>query len=119
MSFSRKRNWGTGPAEATDAHPVETGDLGEITDGDIKYVIEKAGNDSEISYQEASGAPVEVVSPLGYSVGSFTIILLNISKMIGTGIYSTRKLFIHTCCRHYAYHMIQLLPSSPALVRLD
>jgi hypothetical protein len=28
---------------------------------------------------------------LGYSVGAITIIFLNLSKMIGTGIYSTRK----------------------------
>lgn len=63
----------------------------EIQDGNLKYIIEKGGNDSPPSYQEASGAPVEVNSPLGYSVGPVTIVFLNISKMIGTGVYSTRK----------------------------
>jgi hypothetical protein len=63
----------------------------EVTDGNLKYVVEKGGNDSPISYQEATGAPVEVDSPLGYSVGPLTIIFLNVGKMIGTGVYSTRK----------------------------
>jgi hypothetical protein len=66
-------------------------DSGEITDGSLKYVIEKGGNDSKPSYQEASGAPVEKHSPLGYSVGPVTIIFLNVSMMIGTGVYSTRE----------------------------
>lgn len=64
---------------------------GEFSDGSVHYVVGKAGNDSEVSYQDAVGAPVEVDSPLGYSVGPVTIIFLNISKMIGTGIFSTRK----------------------------
>jgi hypothetical protein len=63
----------------------------EISDGSLHYVVEKGGNDSQPSYQEATGAPVEVNSPLGYEVGAITIIFLNISKMIGTGVYSTRK----------------------------
>lgn len=63
----------------------------EVSDGDLKYVGNKGGNYSNTSYQEASGAPVEVSSPLGYSVGAVTIIFLNINKMIGTGIFSTRK----------------------------
>lgn len=66
-------------------------DEGEVSDGSLQYVVEKSGNTHEVSYQEASGAPVESDSPLGYSVGAITIIFLNLSKMIGTGIYSTRK----------------------------
>ena len=62
----------------------------EISDGNLKFVIKQAGNDSLPSYQEASGAPVEVYSPLGYAVGPVTVAFLNISKMIGTGVYSTR-----------------------------
>ncbi|ORY64479.1 amino acid permease-domain-containing protein [Pseudomassariella vexata] len=62
---------------------------GEISDGSIKYVFEKGGNDAPATCQEATGAPVENNSPLGYSVGPITIIFLNISKMVGTGIYST------------------------------
>lgn len=75
-------------AEATATAPV---DEGEVSDGSLHYVVEKGGNDSQPSYQEATGAPVEVNSPLGYNVGAITIIFLNISKMIGTGVYSTRK----------------------------
>ena len=70
----------------------EASDLdGEVSDGSLKYTREKGGNDSKPSYQEATGAPVETLSPLGYSVGPITIIFLNISKMIGTGVYSTRQ----------------------------
>lgn len=63
----------------------------EVTDGSLHYVAEKSGNDSGTTYQEATGAPVEVNSPLGYNVGPVTIICLNVSMMIGTGIYSTRQ----------------------------
>jgi len=62
----------------------------EFQDGNLKYVGAKAANDSPVSYQEASGAPVETISPLGLNVGSITIVFLNLSKMIGTGIFSTR-----------------------------
>lgn len=72
--------------------PVYAADEGAVSDGSLQYVHEKSGNTNEVSYQEASGAPVESDSPLGYSVGPITIIFLNLSKMIGTGIYSTRKL---------------------------
>lgn len=72
-------------------------DEGEVCDGNFQYVVEKAGNTNEVTYQEASGAPVEVDSPLGLDVGAITIIFLNLSKMIGTGIYSTRKLFAAHC----------------------
>ncbi|KAK4183243.1 high-affinity methionine permease [Podospora australis] len=61
----------------------------EVSDGSLKYTLEKGGNDSKPSYQEASGAPVERSSPLGYTVGPLTIIFLNVSMMIGTGVYST------------------------------
>ncbi|KAG7286728.1 hypothetical protein NEMBOFW57_009040 [Staphylotrichum longicolle] len=61
----------------------------EVSDGSLKYTLEKGGNDSQPSYQEASGAPVERHSPLGYTVGPVTIVFLNVSKMIGTGVYST------------------------------
>lgn len=74
-----------------EAAPVYTVDDGAVSDGSLQYVSEKAGNTNEVSYQEASGAPIETESPLGYSVGAVTIIFLNLSKMIGTGIYSTRK----------------------------
>ncbi|KKY32048.1 putative high affinity methionine permease [Diaporthe ampelina] len=62
----------------------------QVSDGSITYVGEKGGNNAAATYQEASGAPVERDSPLGYAVGPLTILGLNISMMIGTGIYSTQ-----------------------------
>ncbi|KAJ5238163.1 hypothetical protein N7489_008254 [Penicillium chrysogenum] len=62
----------------------------ESSDNDsLQYTTEVGGNTSKATYQEASGAPVEVNSPLGYSVGWVTVIFLNLSKMIGTGVFST------------------------------
>lgn len=74
-----------------------TADQGaEVSDGTLRYVaVGHAGNDSGPTYQEATGAPVEVDSPLGYDVGPVTIIFLNVSMMIGTGVYSTRKPIPH------------------------
>ncbi|WPB00904.1 uncharacterized protein RHO25_005524 [Cercospora beticola] len=56
----------------------------QVSDGDLKYIGEQGGNSSAVGYQEASGAPVETQSPLGYNVGPITIIFLNLSKMVGT-----------------------------------
>ncbi|KAL5321408.1 hypothetical protein ACEPPN_009366 [Leptodophora sp. 'Broadleaf-Isolate-01'] len=61
----------------------------EISDGSLTYVGNQGGNNTSATFQEASGAPVERKSPLGYSVNSFTILFLNINMMIGTGIFST------------------------------
>ncbi len=66
----------------------------EISDGSIKYVGNQGGNNATVTFQEASGAPVEAASPMGYSVNAFTILFLNINMMIGTGIFSTREYFI-------------------------
>ncbi|PGG96465.1 hypothetical protein AJ80_09827 [Polytolypa hystricis UAMH7299] len=60
-----------------------------IADGNLEFVREQGGNDSLPSYQEASGAPVEKQSPLGYQVHTFTLIFLNIGQMVGTGVFST------------------------------
>ncbi|KAK8040249.1 High-affinity methionine permease [Apiospora marii] len=57
--------------------------------GSLQYVAGAGGNDAPSTYQIATGAPVEDNSPLGYNVGPVTIVFLNISMMIGTGIYST------------------------------
>ncbi|AEO64684.1 uncharacterized protein THITE_2042402 [Thermothielavioides terrestris NRRL 8126] len=78
-----------GPDEGQQASGLARVDSAEVTDGSLQYTLEKGGNDSVPSYQEASGAPVERDSPLGYDVGAVTIIFLNVSKMIGTGVYST------------------------------
>lgn len=56
-----------------------------------QFISEVGGNNAPPTYQDASGAPVESQSPLGYSVGPVTITLLNITMMIGAGIYSTRS----------------------------
>ncbi|KAL4757200.1 amino acid/polyamine transporter I [Aspergillus foveolatus] len=55
----------------------------------VQYISERDGNDAPPTYQDASGAPVENNSPLGYSVGPVTITLLNITMMIRARIYST------------------------------
>ncbi|KAF4970846.1 hypothetical protein FSARC_2212 [Fusarium sarcochroum] len=90
MSFWR-RPFGDRKAATAEASERGKDNGGEISDGSFHYVAQKAGNNSEVSYQEAVGAPVEANSPLGYSVGPVTIVFLNISKMIGTGVFSTRE----------------------------
>lgn len=59
-------------------------------DGSLEFVHDYGGNESKPSYQEASGVPVENISPLGLQVNWFTTIFLNIGQMIGTGFFSTR-----------------------------
>ncbi|TVY29172.1 High-affinity methionine permease [Lachnellula hyalina] len=73
--------------EVRAARDVGTGDV--KIDGSLEFVHEVGGNDSKPSYQEASGAPVENISPLGTHVGWLTTIFLNIGQMIGTGVFST------------------------------
>lgn len=74
----------TAPEYTSDSEPSV------IHDGDLAFVKAEGGNGGGKTYQEAVGAPVEAESPLGYNVGAVTIIFLNINKMIGTGIFSTR-----------------------------
>jgi hypothetical protein len=74
-----------------EAATIHTANNAALSDGSLQYIVEKGGNTDEVAYQEASGAPIESDSPLGYSVGAITIVFLNLSKMIGTGIYSTRR----------------------------
>ncbi|KAJ5701687.1 hypothetical protein N7488_009235 [Penicillium malachiteum] len=61
----------------------------EIEEGSLHFTVEGGENSNRLTIQEASGAPVEQHSPLGYSVGWVTIIFLNLSMMIGTGVFST------------------------------
>jgi hypothetical protein len=56
------------------------------------YTAAEGLNSSITTYQDASGAPVETSSPLGYSVGFMAALCLNINQMVGTGIFSTREL---------------------------
>ncbi|KAG8736492.1 hypothetical protein FRC12_017577, partial [Ceratobasidium sp. 428] len=43
-----------------------------------------------------SSVPIEKFSPLGYNVGFWNATLLNISAMIGTGIFSTSSLILRS-----------------------
>lgn len=87
--FSQRQDAGDGDGDVY--QDDQSSGQEQVTDGSLHYVFEKAGNDSGPTYQEASGAPVEVESPLGYDVGAVTIICLNVSNMIGTGVYSTSE----------------------------
>lgn len=80
-----RRKFGFGNDSAGERRPSRQ----VLAGGNLDYVLEKGGNNAQASYQEASGAPVEASSPLGYSVGPITIVFLNLSKMVGTGVYST------------------------------
>lgn len=75
---------------------VVEGQTEQVSTAGGKYISEAGGNNAPPTYQDASGAPVEDKSPLGYSVGPVTITLLNITMMIGAGIYSTRECDITT-----------------------
>ena len=92
MPFSFIRSRHSARQENAVDSPSGSDRYDEVSEGKLKYVANKGGNNSQASYQEASGAPVEVNSPLGYKVGAITILFLNLSKMIGTGIFSTREL---------------------------
>lgn len=76
-------------AEQRVAAVVGTDDI--KLNGSLEFVQEYGGNNSMPSYQEASGAPVEIISPLGLEVTGFTSMFLNIGQMIGTGVFSTRQ----------------------------
>jgi hypothetical protein len=85
FNFTRK------DPEHSETQVIDSGsDRSVVTDGSLQFTAEEGGNSAKLTYQEASGAPVETNSPLGYSVGGFTIVFLNLSKMVGTGIFSTR-----------------------------
>lgn len=57
--------------------------------GSLEYIGEQGGNGSLPTYQEASGAPVEVSSPLGYEVAWLTLAFLNVGQTIGVGVFSS------------------------------
>ncbi|KAM0251463.1 hypothetical protein ACHAQJ_008171 [Trichoderma viride] len=73
--------------EAEERGSSSDSDPSELVAGGTYYVAGKAANNEETSYQDASGAPVEESSPLGYNVGPMTILLLNVTSTIlaGTG----------------------------------
>ncbi|KAH9481473.1 High-affinity methionine permease [Psilocybe cubensis] len=64
------------------------------SDEKATYGVQTVSSSDEYlaEYEDAavtSGAPVERISPLGYHVDALSVIFLNISKMIGTGVFST------------------------------
>ncbi|KAF4124867.1 High affinity methionine permease, partial [Geosmithia morbida] len=85
MSFRRP----FGDRNGDSGNVINKGQHGSVSDGHELYVGTKGGNDAPPTYQDISGAPIERESPLGYSVGPATITLLNVTMMIGAGIYST------------------------------
>lgn len=68
---------------------VQVHDARFITVEDVDYVEEKGGNGGGATYQIATGAPIEVYNPLGYRVGFWTALMMNVGQTIGTGIFST------------------------------
>ncbi|KAJ6166675.1 hypothetical protein N7470_002122 [Penicillium chermesinum] len=74
---------------SAETHPASYEGEGDIQDGDAKYTMTVGMNSSKATYQDASGAPVETDSPLGYSVNFWVTLALNINQMVGTGIFST------------------------------
>jgi hypothetical protein len=83
-----------------DVEEVVTSDVSsnEIDQGSLHYTAEGGENSNRLTVQEASGAPVEQHSPLGYSVGPVTVVFLNLSMMIGTGVFSTRMRTLAVSC---------------------
>ncbi|KAL2829857.1 amino acid permease-domain-containing protein [Aspergillus pseudoustus] len=73
----------------TTGYEPHSGGAHKTNAGNVQYVSEKGGNDAPPTYQDASGAPIERNSPLGYSVGPLTVTMLNVTMMIGAGIYVT------------------------------
>lgn len=78
-----------------DQYSVKTDETREGPDtvvaaGTLDFIREEGGNYTGVGYQEASGAPVESSSPLGYEINTYTIIFLNVGQMVGTGVFSTR-----------------------------
>ena len=43
----------------------------------------------DAAHKNAGGAPIEDESPMGKEIGWWSIVLLNLSSIIGTGIFST------------------------------
>lgn len=88
MVSLRWRHHNTSSEPHTSGIPIH-GQAAVVAEGHLQFAIEKGENNSSPSYQEVSGAPVETRSPLGYHVGAVTIVFLNMSMMVGTGVYST------------------------------
>ena len=82
---------------SAESQPPAYGDNDTLQDGAANYTVTVGMNSSKATYQDATGAPVETDSPLGYSVNLWVTLALNINQMVGTGIFSTRKCFYSQC----------------------
>ncbi|KAH7092499.1 high affinity methionine permease [Paraphoma chrysanthemicola] len=80
IAYLKKSLWGGDSSEDVNASIVKEKNA-QI--GEQVYV------DGVPVYQDGNGAPVEQVSPLGYHVGWAGILFLNVSQMVGTGVFST------------------------------
>lgn len=85
-----KGNVKTTSSESHSNESTSSGGEEIIQNGSVNYTVAVGMNSTKATYQDASGAPVETDSPLGYSVNFWTSLCLNINQMVGTGIFSTR-----------------------------
>lgn len=91
MSFSSSNKESDGSFDATQIPGPGLSAPQFYIDGKLQFVGEKGGNGAQETYQDVSGAPVETVNPLGYSVGWWSAFFLNVTMLIGTGIFSFRE----------------------------
>ncbi len=97
-------NYTEDPAKAGTYLPDYESERSVLTDGSLKFTAEEGGNSAKPTYQEVSGAPVESNSPLGYFAGWVSIVFLNLNKMVGTGIFSTRMMHLPE-----SFHRVELI----------
>ncbi|WWC97669.1 hypothetical protein V866_004553 [Kwoniella sp. B9012] len=90
MSFSssQEKSLSSPEAEITPGGDHVLGVPEFYIDGKVNFVGEQGGNGAQATIQDVSGAPVESQNPLGYSVGWWSALFLNITMLIGTGIFS-------------------------------
>jgi hypothetical protein len=100
IAHVKKLLWGNNSNETVEASVVRENNA-KI--GEQIYV------DGVQVYQDGNGAPVEQVSPLGYHVGWAGILFLNVSQMVGTGVFSTRKFKLNTLILLYESEHRQLI----------
>lgn len=84
LAHIKKLFWGNDFHEDVDSSEVKEKNA---------QISEQVFVDGVAVYQDGNGAPVEQISPLGYHVGYAGILFLNVSQMVGTGVFSTRKIF--------------------------
>ncbi|KAI8938449.1 hypothetical protein NX059_004341 [Plenodomus lindquistii] len=80
IAVLKKYLWSNDSQENVDASHVR---------GKNSQIGEQIYVDGQAVFQDGNGAPVEQVSPLGYHVGWAGILFLNVSQMVGTGVFST------------------------------